>query len=405
VCRQRGVPIFTFMNKLDRPARPSLELLDELEEVLGIHAFPLNWPLGSGADFKGIYDREGNQVHLFEKTPRGAYRAPVEVRDISDPRVAAAIPEFVYKQVCDELELLDGAGANFDLEEVRAGRLTPVFFGSAMNNFGVQLLLDRFLQLSPPPTGRTSLGTPIAPNDPEFSGFVFKIQANMNPKHRDHVAFIRIVSGQFKRDMTVTHPRTGRSIRLSNSQRLFAQERETVDEAYAGDVVGLVGNHDLLIGDTLSERDGVVFDEIPAFPPECFVYMHNPSSAKFKRFREGLDQLLKEGVAQAFDVHGTAQRVPLLGAVGPLQFDVLRYRLESEYGADCRVENAPWELVRWLTPPEDDPTGESLDLPPGANRAYDQRGRMVALFPSEWSLKYFNQKQPAWQTHATAPRG
>ena len=404
VCRQRGVPIFTFMNKLDRPARPPLELLDELEEVLGIHAFPLNWPLGSGADFKGIYDREGSQVHLFEKTPRGAYRAPVVVRDIKDPVVAETIPEFVYKQVCDELELLDGAGAGFDLAEVQAGRLTPVFFGSAMNNFGVQLLLDRFLQLSPPPAGRNSLAVPVAPEDAEFSGFVFKIQANMNPKHRDHVAFIRVVSGKFKRDMVVTHPRTGRSIRLSNSQRLFAQERETVDEAYAGDVVGLVGNYDLRIGDTLSEKPGVIFDEIPAFPPECFVYLHNPSAAKFKRFRDGLDQLLKEGVAQAFDVHGTAQRMPLLGAVGPLQFDVLRYRLESEYGAECRVENAPWELVRWLGTPAEDPTGESLDLPPGASRAYDQHGRLVALFPSEWSLKYFNQKHPSWQTHATAPK-
>ena len=404
VCRQRGVPIFTFMNKLDRPARPPLALLDELEEVLGIHAFPLNWPLGSGADFKGIYDREFRKVHLFEKTPRGAYRAPVDVRDINDPKVAETIPEFIYKQVVDELDLLEGAGADFDLAEVRAGRLTPVFFGSAMNNFGVQLLLERFLDLSPGPCGRPSLGEPIAPGDPEFSGFVFKIQANMNPKHRDHVAFIRVVSGKFKRDMVVRHPRGDKQLRLSNSQRLFAQDRETVDEAYAGDVVGIVGNHDLRIGDTLSEKDGVLFDEIPAFPPECFVYLHNPSTAKFKRFREGLDQLLKEGVAQSFDVHGTAQRVPLLGAVGPLQFDVLRYRLETEYAAECRVESAPWELVRWLTPPEDDPQGESLDLPPGANRALDQYGRLVALFPSEWSLKYFEQKQAAWKTHATAPR-
>ena len=243
VCRLRGMPIFTFMNKLDRPARPPLELLDELEKVLGIGAFPVNWPLGSGADFKGVYDREGSQVHLFERTPRGAYRAPVEVRDIHDPCRGRRHPGIRLRARSATSWKCSTAPARiFDLDEVRAGRLTPVFFGSAMNNFGVQLLLDRFLQLAPPPAGRASLDAPIAPEDPEFSGFVFKIQANMNPRHRDHVAFIRIVSGQFKRDMMVAHPRTGRRIRLSNSQRLFAQERETVDEAFAGDVVGLVGN-------------------------------------------------------------------------------------------------------------------------------------------------------------------
>ena len=208
--------------------------------------------------------------------------------------------------------------------------MTPVFFGSAANNFGVQLLLDRFLQLSPPPAPRKSGSEIIVhPADKGLTGFVFKIQANMNPKHRDRVAFIRIVSGVFERDMSVINTRTGKKIRLSNSQRLFAKDRETIDEAYAGDVVGIVGNHDFLIGDTLSERPEVHFDEIPRFAPECFAYLHNNSTAKFKRFREGLEQLLKEGLAQSFEQPELHQYVPLLGAVGPLQFEVLQYRLES----------------------------------------------------------------------------
>ena len=213
----------------------------------------------------------------------------------------------------------------------------------------MQLLLDRFLALAPPPAPRLSAATAtIDPTRPGFSGFVFKIQANMNPKHRDRIAFVRIVSGKFERDMDVINTRTGKKVRLANSQRLFARERETVDEAYAGDVVGLVGNYDFLIGDTLAEDPGVVFDEIPRFAPECFAFLHNTSTAKFKRFRDGLDQLLKEGVAQNFELTDTGVRIPLLGAVGPLQFEVLQYRLESEYGADCRLETAPWSIVRWI---------------------------------------------------------
>ena len=335
VCRLRGVPIFTFMNKMDRPSRPPLELLDELESVLGIQAMPLNWPMGDGPEFRGVFDRETRQVHLFERTAQGAYRAPVAVRDIEDDLVREAMDPGVYRRVCEELSLLEGAGSTFDLAAVQAGKLTPVFFGSAANNFGVQLMMDRFLRLAPPPASRKFATGVVGPTEKGFSGFVFKIQANMNPKHRDRVAFIRIVSGAFERDMLVINTRTGKRIRLSNSQRLFAKERETVDTAYAGDVIGIVGNHDFLMGDTLAERPDIHFDEIPRFAPECFAFLHNTSSAKFKRFREGLDQLLKEGLAQPFEIPGSHQYVPLLGAVGPLQFEVLKYRLESEYGAEC----------------------------------------------------------------------
>jgi peptide chain release factor 3 len=399
VCRRRGVPIFTFMNKLDRPARPSMDLLDELESVLGIHAFPVNWPLGDGPRFRGVYDREQKQVHLFERTVHGAYRAPVSVKGIEDESVKAAMEEATYAQVCDELELLEGAGAAFDLSKVLAGELTPVFFGSAANNFGVQLLLDRFLELSPPPMPRESGELLIDPASAEFSAFVFKIQANMNPKHRDRIAFVRIVSGKFERDMDVVNGRTGERVRLANSQRLFARERETVDDAFAGDVVGLVGNYDLLIGDTLSSRPGVTFDEIPRFAPECFSFLHNKSTAKYKRFRDGLQQLLKEGVASEFQLLDSgASQVPLLGAVGPLQFEVLQYRLEGEYAAETRIEAASWSLARWLKPKEGDPMAPearpSLSL--GAALARDSNGWLVALLPSEWALKTFADKNEDW---------
>ncbi len=402
VCRRRGVPIFTFMNKLDRPARPPLDLLDELERVLGIASCPMNWPLGDGVDFKGVYDRESNEVHLFERTVGGMFRAPMNVKDIHDDAVKNALPPLVYERVCEELELLDGVGASFSMEKVRRGQITPVFYGSAMNNFGVQLMLDRFLQLAPPPAPRMSGEEMVLPDAPTFSGFVFKIQANMNPKHRDRVAFIRIVSGCFQRDMSAINTRTGNRIRLGNSQRLFAQERETVNEAWAGDVVGLVGNYDFLMGDTLSDDPNVHFDEMPRFAPECFAYLHNENTSKFKRFREGLDQLLKEGVAQPFELPDAAVRVPLLGAVGPLQFDVLKYRLETEYNAEVRLEFASWTIVRWIkekNPVEQPKTARQTGVPrPELTASYDTTlaqdafGNWVALFSDKISASYFESK-------------
>ncbi|MGF1655487.1 MAG: peptide chain release factor 3 [Verrucomicrobiales bacterium] len=396
VCRQRGVPIFTFINKLDRPSRPPLDLLDELESVLGINAFPVTWPLGDGPFFRGIFDRELKQVHLFEKTPKGAYRAPVEVSGIEDARVKDSLPADIHERVKEELSLLEGAGAEFDLQEVAAGKLSPVFFGSAMNNFGVELLLQRFLEMSPPPQARRSGDTFVQPDDEDFSAFVFKIQANMNPKHRDRVAFMRVVSGAFKRDMTVTHPRTGKTVRLANSQRLFAQERETLDEAYAGDVLGIVGNYDFLIGDTVSEKPGVVFQEIPRFAPECFAFLHNKSTAKFKRFREGLDQLLKEGVAQHFELPDALVRIPLLGAVGPLQFEVMQHRLETEYLAECRFETAPYQIIRWISGGAQDDRPD-VSLPTGSALGRDILGQWVVLLASSWAISFLEDKNPDLQ--------
>jgi peptide chain release factor 3 len=362
--------------------------------------------MGDGPEFRGVYDRENRQVHLFERTALGAYRAPVAVKNIGDDLVRETMDEGVYFRVCEELSLLEGAGSSFDLAAVQAGKLTPVFFGSAANNFGVQLLMDRFLQLAPSPAPRKGDNQTVQPTEKTFSGFVFKIQANMNPKHRDRVAFIRIVSGAFERDMMVINTRTGKRIRLSNSQRLFAKERETIDKAFAGDVVGIVGNHDFLMGDTLAERPDIHFDEIPRFTPECFAFLHNTSSAKFKQFREGLEQLLKEGLAQPFELVGSHQYIPLLGAVGPLQFDVLKYRLESEYGAECRVEISDWKIIRWMTLKSEELERKKVlrpEVPGGSKLAIDAFGCFVGLMPDTWTVRSLEMRNKDWTIQDRPP--
>ncbi len=387
VCKRRGVPIFTFMNKCDRPTRAPLELLDELESVLKIGAFPVNWPLGNGPTFRGIYDRQTKAVHLFERTVHGAYRAPVQVADLSDPVVSEKLDADDYARAVEELEMLDIAGVEYDAEKVHHGEQTPVFFGSAANNFGVQLMLDAFLERSLPPQPRRNVSDGVVPVDaPAFSGFVFKIQANMDPRHRDRIAFLRICSGKFTRDMSVTHQRTGKKVRLSSAHQLFGQDRETVEEAYAGDVIGLVGHDEFGIGDTLTSDAKITYREIPRFPPECFAYLHNPNPGKYKQFRQGVEQLLQEGVVQVFELRDSFQKVPLLAAVGPLQFEVVQYRLESEYGAPSTLENASWEAFRWLPTDTD---LKALKLPTGCRVAHDSGGQAGVLFPSTWTQKYF----------------
>lgn len=395
VCRHRGIPIFTFMNKLDRPALEPLTLLDELENVLGISAYPVNWPLGTGDRFKGVYDRLTKDVHLFERTAHGAYRAPVAISELSDPVVRERLDATTYTQVCDDLEMQDIAGVEFDEAAVRAGKMTPVFFGSAMNNFGVQLMLDNFLAMSLPPTPRQTQNGEVEPEDPRFSGFIFKIQANLDPRHRDRIAFVRIVSGKFERDMVVHHSRTGKKTRLSNAQKLFGRDRDTVDEAYAGDVIGIVGKDDFGIGDTVSEDPSIVFSEIPRFAPETFAYLHNPNTQKFKRFRDGLSQLLQEGVVQSFEMEGALQKIPLLAAVGPLQFEVVQYRLESEYGAEARFEPTPYTIARWFR--ASDGTNAAPSLPTSAVLARDAGGQPTVLFQDEWSLRYFTERNPNFE--------
>jgi len=415
VCRQRGVPIFTFINKCDRPMREPLTLLDELERVLGIGAFPVNWPIGTGFEFQGVYDRRTKQVYLFERTVGGQYRAPVSVGNLTDPIIRDRLDDASFRKVAEELEMLELAGEVFGDTSVLAGKTTPVFFGSGLNNFGVQLLLDGFLAHAPAPRGRHGFiagrmkgedadlagETPaplaagyIEPEHPVFSGFIFKIQANMDPKHRDRIAFLRVCSGKFERDMSVLHPRTDKKVRLSNSHKLFGNERETADEAFPGDIIGLVGHSDFGIGDTLTTDASISYKEIPRFAPEAFAYLHNPNTGKFKQFRQGLDQLLQEGVIQILHLRDAATKVPLLAAVGPLQFEVVQYRLENEYGAASRLEAAPWTVMRWLPPETIEADLDKLSLPTGSRLATDMGNNPAVLFANEWSANYFAQTNP-----------
>ena len=389
VCRQRGVPIFTFMNKCDRPMKNPLELLDELERVLGIGAFPVNWPIGNGFEFQGVFDRQAKQFHLFERTVGGKYRAPVSVGGLNDPEIRDRLDDATFHKTVEELEMLEIAGNEFDEASVLAGNTTPVFFGSGINNFGVQLLLDGFLKHSPPPKSRVMAGIEVSPENPEFSGFIFKIQANMDPKHRDRIAFIRVCSGRFERDMTVFHSRSEKKVRLSSSHKLFGNERETLNEAFPGDVIGLVGHDSFGIGDTLTTDPKICYKEIPRFTPEAFSYLHNPNTGKYKQFRQGLDQLLQEGVIQALYLRNSSIKTPLLAAVGPLQFEVVQFRLESEYGAESRLESAPWTVVRWLPQTITEEELDGLSLPTGSKLAYDIVKNPVVLFNTEWSANYF----------------
>jgi peptide chain release factor 3 len=392
ICRKRGIPIFTFMNKLDRPSRPLLELMDELERVLNLKAYPINWPLGNGPDFKGVYDRRVKEVHMFERLAKGAFRAPVSVHDLNDPFVKSNLHPTVYKEVVEELEILDATQGEFDINQVLSGKQTPVFFGSAANNFGVELLLKGFLEFSTGPTPRHSIKGLIPVATPAFSAFVFKVQTNMNPLHRDKVVFVRICSGKFMRNIVVKHSRTGEDVKLSDSHNIFGRDREIVNEAYPGDIVGFVTKNDLRIGDTITEDPAIVYEEIPRFAPESFAFLENAVTSGYKAFRKGMDHLLAENIVQSFQLKIPRNSMPLLGAVGPLQYEVLQYRLKDEYGAESHLNMMPWKILRWV----ESHTLEQLTpiLPNGGGLAVDDQERLVMLFPTEWSIKYFKETNP-----------
>jgi peptide chain release factor 3 len=391
VCKRRGIPVVTFINKLDRPGREPLELLDEVEQLFNIKTCAFNWPVGMGDTFKGVYDRREKQLHLFERTDHGKYKAPVSVADVYDDAVKAQIPPDTYQQLVEEIEILDMAGEEFSLDLFLKGEMTPVFFGSAANNFGIELFLSQFLELAPVPGPRKTNNGPLDPATQNFSGFIFKIQANMDPQHRDRIAFMRICSGQFARDMQVKHPRTGKVIRLSHSHRLFGQDRETINEAYAGDIVGLSSNDQFAIGDTLCVGPAFEFEPIPSFAPECFALMRNPNPSKYKQFQKGIDQLRQEGAIQVMYFTDSGQRSPVLAAVGQLQFEVVQYRLQSEYGVETQLDRlGEYTHARWLS-------GDNLDNVEwivNARKAEDADGRTVALIKGEWALNYMIEKNP-----------
>lgn len=394
VCRKRGIPIFTFINKLDRPTLEPLALLDEIENVLQIGAYPINWPLGTGVDFKGVYDRLQKQVHLFERTTGGAYKAPVAVGTIEDELVKNTLSPDVYATVCEEIEMLDIAGEAFQPELVLDGSITPVFFGSAANNFGVELLLNDIFRFAPAPGAFPSTAGMVSPEHEPFSGFVFKIQANMDPRHRDRIAFVRVCTGHYEKNIQVSHPKSGRKVKLASAQALFGQERETIDEAYPGDIIGLISNDKFGIGDTLTQDNNIIYQGIPQFAPEHFIFLNNPNPSNYKRYRDGLDQLLSEGVVQGFNLHTYSQNNYVIGAVGPLQFDVVQYRMKSEYNAETERLATNWSVLRWVHP---DVAHDRLDksmLPVGAMTGTDRYENLVILFSNPWSLGLFKDKHP-----------
>lgn len=402
VCRRRGIPIITFINKCDRPGKEILELLDDIETQLGLQTFAANLPVGEGTDFCGLYERGAQRLHLFQRVSGGRLKAEVQTTDLEPGTRPPQVAEASWQKLLETLELLDAAGGELDPEAVAHGRCSPVFFGSAVNNFGVQLLLEGFLNYSNPPRPRLASTGEVAPEHPAFSAFVFKIQANMDPNHRDRLTFLRVCSGRFHRDLRAIHAQSGRSIRLSHSHELFGRERETVSEAFPGDILGLTGQSGMEIGDTLTEDAAIVFDAIPRFAPECFIYLFNTDTRKYKQFRKGLEQLLQEKVVQQFFVPGEESRIPLLGAVGPLQFDVVSFRLKGEYGVETRSENAPWRLTRWLHP-EDAASPVLANLPVSARLVQDDLARAAILFESIWSLQFFEGRNPEIRLQSTPP--
>jgi peptide chain release factor 3 len=403
VCRRRRTPIFTFVNKLDRPGRHPLDLLDEIERVLGLTTYPLNWPIGDGPDFRGVYDRLESKVHLYGRTEHGATRAPVQVADLDDPALDGLIGAPQAETLREELELLDAAGSAFDEAAVLAGDLTPVCFGSALTNFGVQPFLDAFLRLAPSPGCQATTERGVAPDDPAFSGFVFKIQANMDPRHRDRVAFLRVVSGRFERDMEVWHPRLQRRVRLARPLRLFGNDREVVEEAYAGDVVGLINPGLFAIGDTVSEGEIGAFPPLPRFQPEHFALLRHSRADRYKQFLKGLTQIEEEGAIQLLYPVASGRREPILAAVGALQFDVVRYRLESEYGVETALEPLGYATARWVT--GDPATIAAVGDGRGRLRAEDREGRPVILFTTTWDLRFAEENTPEVGFHAEPAQG
>ena len=386
VCKMRKTPIFTFINKLDRPSRSPLDLLDEIERVLGMKTTPLNWPIGDGVDFRGLYDLGSRTVHLFERTEHGAKRAPVMLAAVEDPALDGAIGAERAARLREEVDLLEMAGTPFDLERVLAGELTPVCFGSALTNFGVELFLEHFVRYAPAPGDRETSDATVSPEAPEFSGFVFKIQANMDPRHRDRVAFLRVCSGRFAREMEVWHPRLKRKVRLAPPLRLFGQDREVLEEAYAGDVVGVINPGVFAIGDTVSESNVGTFPPLPRFQPEHFAQLRSAQTDRYKQFSKGLTQIEEEGAIQLFYPVASGRREPILAAVGGLQFDVVRARLESEYNVETILEPLSFSAVRWV---EGDPAEiANIGAARGRLRAEDRHGAPVILFSTTWDLRY-----------------
>ena len=387
VCVMRHIPIFTFINKMDRDAKDTFELLDDIENVLGIRTCPINWPIGSGKEFKGVYDREDKTVALFQSVATGGAKAAAE-RDLSidNPELQTEIGEDKYQQLVEEIELLDGASDALDLDQVKKGELSPVFFGSALTTFGVETFLKHFLKMTSTPLPRNSDQGIINPTEEGFSAFVFKIQANMNKAHRDRIAFMRICSGKFEAGMEVYHVQGNRKQKLLQPQQLMAQDRKVVDEAYAGDVIGVFDPGIFSIGDTIcTPGKKFAYEGIPTFAPEHFCRVIQLNTMKRKQFVQGVTQLAQEGAIQIFQEYTAGMSEIIVGVVGVLQFDVLKYRLENEYGCEIRLEPMPYNYIRWVKDVTLDIT--KLKRASEVKKVKDMKGNPLLLFPNEWNIR------------------
>jgi len=399
VCRQRGIPIFTFINKMDRAAKNPFDLMDELEKVLGIFSVPVNWPIGTDGDFKGVYNRKFNRVELYDgsKGDHGASMVKVSVTSVDDPNLGEVIGDDYQARLMSDIELLDIAGDELDLARVRKGELTPVFFGSAITNFGVESFLNEFLAMAPAPGERKTTAGWIKPVEDYFSGFVFKIQANMNPDHRDRMAFIRICSGQFEKGLEVRHVRQGKNIRLAQPQQLMAQERSQVEEAFAGDIIGVFDPGIFRIGDTLVEGNrNFRFEDIPVFPPEHFARVAPADSMKRKQFLKGIEQLAEEGAIQVYKQPDIGTETYIIGVVGVLQFEVLEYRLKAEYSVSIRQNGLNYRHARWVMPDESGkmPDPKKLSITSTTMIVLDKDESPVLLFESDWAIDWAIDRNP-----------
>ena len=400
VCTLRHIPIFTFINKMDREARDPFELMENIEEILGIKTYPMNWPIGCGKEFKGVFDRNTRKVLAFSSDGRanGVKKVDETEAELGDPALDELLTPYLHQQLVDEIELLDGAAEEFDLDKVLRGELSPVFFGSALTNFGVEPFLENFLRLTPTPLARVDslTGETVDPCRDEFSAFIFKIQANMNKAHRDRLAFMRICSGKFQRDAEYFHVQGNRKMRLSQPQQMMAAEREIVDEAYAGDVIGVFDPGIFSIGDTITvPGKKFSYSGIPTFAPEHFARVSAKDSMKRKQFVKGTEQIAQEGAIQIFKVPNSGMEEVIVGVVGTLQFDVFQYRMKNEYGVELRMEGLPYEEIRLIDSYPGDLT--DMNLGSDAELLEDYKGRNLLVFTSYWAIDFTCRRNPGLQ--------
>ena len=394
VCVMRHIPIFTFINKFDREARDPYELLDEIEDVLGIRTCPVNWPIGCGKNFKGVYDRFTKKISTFTAAMGGAKEVATQEFDAADADVESVIGSIYHQQLLDDIELLDGASDELDMDRVQRGDLSPVFFGSALTNFGVETFLEHFLKMTTPPLPRKTLTGQIDPFRSDFSAFVFKIQANMNKAHRDRIAFMRICSGKFEAGMEVNHVQGGKKIRLTQPQQLMAQDRKIVEEAYAGDIIGVFDPGIFSIGDTLcTSSEKFEFEGIPTFAPEHFARVRQVDTMKRKQFIKGVNQIAQEGAIQIFQEFNTGMEEIIVGVVGVLQFEVLTYRLQSEYNVEVILEKLPYEHIRWVENPQEVDVARLMGTS-DMKRIKDLKGNPLLLFINSWSVGMVLERNP-----------